>query len=89
VICENAFTDDSKTNCRKICKKLSCKVELKKRYQANYRKTGKTTARSAAATRMPAANPADPNLTDEQRRNILAAREMMIEAAAQRHREEI
>ena len=88
VICGDNFHDASNTNSRKVCKKISCKITLKKRYMKNFRLThGKTTARSAAATTMPP-NPSDPFLTDEQRKEMMARREKLIAASAQKHAED-
>ena len=88
VICGDNFHDASNTNTRKVCKKQVCKIGLAKRQKEMYQaKRGKTTARSAAVTTMPP-NPSDPFLTDEQRKEMMARREKLIAASAQKHAED-
>lgn len=71
------------------CCSAACLKEFKRIYaRDNWRKRhGKTTARSAAVTTMPP-NPSDPFLTDEQRKEMMARREKLIAASAQKHAED-
>jgi len=82
-VCGKVFYDNSRTNQRKICDQAECAKELKRRQNEAYRgkiKGGKTSQSASIAP-----NPADPFLTDEQRKAIMAKREKLIAAAAQKH----
>jgi|GEM_PF-6257680 len=101
-ICAAKFTDDSRTNTRKTCNKASCHAALAERYKFNRKASAYHRAQRGAkkveaassrllGTRQDAAsttNPSDPLLTDEQRKDLMARREKLIAASAQRHAED-
>jgi hypothetical protein len=87
-ICCKVFYDNSKTNRRKICDKAECAKELKRRQNLAYKQRNDNRKKLQTQAVSTTPNPADPFLTDEQRKEVMARREKLIAESARRHAED-